>query len=163
MKKIIIFILTLSAISFARSRVGEWAAYDYTEKTAQSDLQGQLVKEVIGEQKKVINGEKVTLLNINERFVASGRQIKERSYWDVDTSFFNKFELKLFVFLCRFQSRMGKYRHITVKAGSFDTCKVKDQENWVGAVPFGTVLSIIDDGTTFRRYELINYSWKKKN
>jgi len=37
------------------------------------------------------------------------------------------------------------------------------EESWIGAIPFSTLLYMTNDGTTFKRYELMNYGWKKKN
>lgn len=151
-------------MSFAKTRVGEWAAYDYIEKSKTSEFQGQLIKEIIdSEEKKLPTGEKVTLVKISEKLISNGRNFNEKFYWTEDTNLFNKFELNLFMQFCRFQKSLGKYEKITVMAGNFTTCKIKDQENWIGVVPFSTILFMTNDGTTFKRYELIHFGWKKKN
>lgn len=151
-------------MSFAKSRIGEWAAYDYVERTEKSEIKGQLIKEIIqAEDKKLPSGEKVTLVKVSETLITGGRNANEKFYWTEDTNLFTKFELNLYVQLCRFQSRLGKYEKVSVKAGQFGACKIKDQESWIGAVPFSTLLYMTNDGTTFKRYELMNYGWKKKN
>lgn len=163
-KKLTLALLTLSTISFAKGRIGEWAAYDYVEKTEKSEIKGQLVKEIIEtEDKKLATGENVTVVKVSEKLILNGRAGNEKFYWTEDTNLFTKFELNLYVQLCRFQSRLGNYEKISIKAGKFGACKIKDQESWIGAVPFSTLLYMTNDGTTFKRYELINYGWKKKD
>lgn len=159
-----LLVLTVSTMSFAKSRVGEWAAYDYIQRTESSEIQGQLIKEIIeSEDKKLPTGEKVTLVKVSEKLITNGRNANEKFYWTEDTNLFNKFELNLYVQLCRFQKSLGNYEKISIKAGKFGSCKIKDQESWIGAVPFSTLLYMTNDGTTFKRYELMNYGWKKKN
>ena len=167
MKKITIILLSVSSMAFAKfgskSRVGEWAAYEYVEKTATKEIKGQLIKEVLQTEDKLLpSGEKVTLLKISEKLITNGRTQNEKFFWDEDTNHFTKFELNLYVQMCRFQLRMGSFEKITVKAGNFSACKIKDQESWIGAVPFSTLLYVSNDGTTFKRFELLDYGWKKK-
>lgn len=164
MKKLMLALLTVSTITFAKGRIGEWAAYDYVEKTEKSEIKGQLIKEILeSEDKKLPTGEKITVVKVSEKLVLNGRADDEKFYWTEDTNLFTKFELNLYVQLCRFKSTMGNYEKISVKAGKFSACKIKNQESWIGAVPFSTLLYITNDGTTFKRYELINYGWKKKD
>jgi hypothetical protein len=156
-RNLLLVLLTVSTVSFAKGRIGEWAAYDYTEKTEKSEIKGQLIKEIIeAEDKKLPTGEKVTVVKVSEKLILNGRAGDE-------TNLFTKFELNLYVQLCRFQKSLGSYEKINVKAGKFGACKIKDQESWIGAVPFSTLLYMTNDGTTFKRFELINYGWKKKD
>lgn len=165
MKTIItLLLLTISSFSFAKSRVGEWAAYDYIEKTDSTELRAHLIKEIIeSEDKKLPSGEKVTFVKISEKILTNGKNYSEKFYWTEDTNLFTKMELTLYVQFCRFQSRMGSFEKISIKAGKFSSCKIKNQESWIGAVPFSTLLYLSHDGTTFKRYELIDYGWKKKD
>lgn len=163
-RNLLLVLLTISTVSFAKGRIGEWAAYDYVEKTEKSEIKGQLIKEIIeAEDKKLPTGEKVTVVKVSEKLILNGRAGDEKFYWTEDTNLFTKFELNLYVQLCRFQKNLGSYEKINVKAGKFGACKIKNQESWIGAVPFSTLLYMTNDGTTFKRFELINYGWKKKD
>lgn len=163
MFKFIFVILSISLFSYGKSRVGEWAAYSFIEKTPTSEINGEFIKEVVESiDQKSPTGEVITMLKVSEKKITRGKNVEEKFYWSESTNYFNKIELNLYLQLCRFKSSLGNYEKIKIKAGTFSSCKIKDQNNWIGTVPFSTLLFMTQDETTFRRFELIDYGWKKK-
>lgn len=163
MKVLICLAIFCTQFAFARSRIGEWAAYDYTEVTNSTSIQGTLVKEII-EEKQVTssNGKSEKFFKISEKMLNGGGAIALSDSWVPASQLVNVIGSNLNILKCRFIKSVGSVEKIQVKAGRFTACKLKDQEVWVGAVPFNQVLSIQHDETVFRRFELVKYSWKNK-
>ncbi len=162
MKLLLALTLLYSGICSAGSRIGEWAAYEYEETTKISTIKGTLVKEIIDEKKmQSPAGKSINYVKVSEKFNFEAED-KEVSKWIPESEYLNSFELNLYMLKCRFSKNVGEIEALKVKAGQFSSCKIKDQETWISIVPFNVVLSISNDGTTFRRAELVKFSWKKK-
>ena len=162
MKILMTFVLFFCGVSLAKSRIGEWAAYDYEETTTTTSVKGTLLKEIIAEKKMTSpNGKVENYILVSEKFLL-GAESKELSNWILEKESLNAFDLNLYVFKCRFSNVLGEIETVKVKAGQFTSCRTKDQDHWVGIVPFHLVLSISNDGHIFKRLELVNFSWKKK-
>ncbi|MBL7545242.1 MAG: hypothetical protein JNL11_15595 [Bdellovibrionaceae bacterium] len=163
MKVLITLVFLYTSLSLAASRVGEWAAYDYEESTPTSSLKGILIKEVLAVKRmKSASGKLENHLQVSSKLLSSGAATKEVIKWEPETQYHNALDLNLYVLKCRFIAKIGKIEKIKVKGGSFNACHVKDQDTWVGVVPFNFILHIRNEPQLFQRYELINYSWKKK-
>lgn len=163
MKLLISLIILYTSISLAKSRVGEWAAYDYEEKTATSSIKGTLIKEIV-ETKRMASpsGKVINYLKISEKLLPVGFAPTETFKWEPESQYLKNWDLNFYLVKCRFIKKVGDIETIKVKGGKFTTCHVKDQNSWIGAVPFNHVLYIQDDENLFRRFELIKFSWKNK-
>lgn len=163
MKLLLSLLFLYTSISLAKSRVGEWAAYKYEERTPTSAIKGTLIKEVI-EVKKMASpsGKTINYLRISEKLLPVGAAPSEVFKWEPESQYLPSLHLNFYVLKCMFIKKMGSVEKIKVTAGTFNTCHVKDQYSWIGPVPFNHVLFIQDEENIFRRFELIKYSWKKK-
>lgn len=156
-------VLLFASLSMAKSRVGEWAAYDYQEDTATTSIKGILLKEVLEETRmRDSNGKMQAHLKVSETLSVAGVPVQETIKWESVSQYRSNFDLSVYVFACCFMKDIGTKEKIKVKAGKFDACREKDKDSWVGVVPFNHLLFIQTEETVFRRYELIKYSWKKK-
>lgn len=166
MKLLVLFVCIYSCLSIAKTRVGEWAAYDYEEATPSSSIKGTLIKEIVEEKRmqSIATGKVVNHVRISEKLVfgSEGYQAKDTSKWIPESEYLNGFELNVYVAKCRFWDDVGTIEKVKVKAGQFTSCRLKNQDIWIGVVPFNDILNIYNDGQTFRRYELVKFAWKKK-
>jgi hypothetical protein len=163
MKLLLSLLFLYTSVSLAKNRVGEWAAYNYEERTATSYIKGTLIKEIVEVKKQADpNGKLVNFLKISEKLLPIGSPPKEVFKWEPESQYLPNLYLNFYVFKCTFIKSMGTIEKIKVPAGKFNTCHVKDQNSWIGAVPFNHVLFIQDEENLFRRLELIKFSWKRK-
>jgi hypothetical protein len=163
MKLLIVLVFLCTGAAFAKSRIGEWAAYDYEESTTTSSVKGLLYREILDEKKMLgPDGKMASHLKIGEKLLYPTTQTKEVIKWEPSAQYYTNLGLNVYVFKCRFFKNMGNIETIKVKAGKFKACKVKDQNSWIGVVPFNHLLFIQDEPNLFRRYELVKYGWKKK-
>lgn len=163
MKMLIFFAIFCTQFAVAKSRVGEWAAYDYTEATPSSSIQGTLIKEIV-EEKNVISasGKSEKHFRVSEKMLNSSGAVAVSENWVPASQLANVIGANLGVLKCRFIRTIGAIEKIQVKAGRFSACRLKDQDVWVGAVPFNQILNIHQEENLFRRYELVKFSWKNK-
>lgn len=163
MKLLLSFLFLYTSVSLAKSRVGEWAAYNYEERTATTSVKGTLIKEIVEVKKQAgSNGKPVNYLKISEKLMPIGSAPTEVFKWEPESQYLPNLFLNFYVFKCTFIKSMGTIEKLIVPAGKFNTCHVKNQNSWIGAVPFNHVLFIQDEENLFRRLELIKYSWKRK-
>lgn len=163
MKLLLSLLFLYTSVSLAKSRVGEWAAYNFEERTATSSVKGTLIKEIV-EIKKMAgpNGKLVNYLKISEKLLPIGSAPTEVFKWEPESQYLPALFLNFYVFKCTFIKSIGSIEKIKTSAGKFKTCHLKDQNSWIGVVPFNHVLFIQDEENLFRRLELIKFSWKKK-
>ncbi len=164
MKLLISLILLYTSVSLAaKSRVGEWAAYNYEERTATSSAKGTLIKEII-EVKRMASpsGKMMNYLKVSEKLMPIGSNPTEVFKWEPESQYLKQWDLNFYLLKCKFIRKIGDIETLKTSAGKIVTCHVKDQNSWIGAVPFNHVLHIQDDENVFRRFELIKFSWKKK-
>lgn len=158
-----LLILSTSVSLAAKSRVGEWAAYKYEERSATTTIKGTLIKEIV-EIKRMQSptGTLENYLKISEKLLPIGSAPTEIFKWEPESQYLKLWDLNIYLLKCRFVKKIGKIETLKMSAGKITTCHVKDQNSWVGAVPFNHVLYIQDDENLFRRLELHKFSWKKK-
>tara|TARA_B110001454_G_C12723312_1_gene436614 strand:- start:31023 stop:31514 length:492 start_codon:yes stop_codon:yes gene_type:complete len=163
MKLLLSLLFLYTSVSLAKSRIGEWAAYNYEERTATRSIKGTLIKEIVEVKKRAgPNGKLVNYFKISEKLLPIGSAPMEVFTWEPESQYPPNLFLNFFVFKCTLIKSMGTIEKIKVPAGKFNTCHVKDQNSWIAAVPFNHVLFIQDEENIFRRLELIKYSWKRK-
>ena len=164
MKMLFSLLFLYTSISLGKTRIGEWAAYNYEERTATSNIKGTLIKEIIEVKKQPgPNGKLINYLKISETLMPIGSAPSEVFKWEPESQYLTNLFLNFYLFKCSFIKSIGTIEKIKVPAGKFNTCHVKDQNSWIGVVPFNHVLFIQDEENLFRRLELIKFSWKLKN
>lgn len=162
MKLVVVLLLFYSFSSLAKTRVGEWVAYDFEETTATSSFKGILLKEIVEEKiMRSPQGRMIKYVRVSHKLDFESEP-KESSEWVPESEYLSTFDLNVYMLKCRLSTAVGTLEKVIVKAGPFNSCRVKGQDTWVGVVPFGHVLHIFNDGKVFRRYELLNFSWSKK-
>jgi hypothetical protein len=162
-KKILILISLIGIAASAKNRVGEWAAYDYYEKTESAASAGQLIREIVDSKTdRSPSGKKQNYFKVSNQLWVNGQKSKEKQEWIESEKLPGKWGMQWRLWTCTLDKNIGLVEKLKTKHGTYSTCKIKDKDEWQAVVPFGVVLSIEYTDSAFRRYELTNYGWNTK-
>ena len=109
MKFLLLIVFLYSGLTLAKSRIGEWAAYNYEESNPESTTKGTLIKEIIDEKRmRSPDGKLINYVLVSEKLNFESKT-KSISNWIPESEFLTGIELNIFMLKCRSEERrVGK-------------------------------------------------------